>query len=117
MIRREISSQGRSRCLVNGRLLPLSQLKQIGDLLVDLHGQHQHQSLLKVELHREILDAFGGEGLGKTLRAYQALFGQHQEVIRSLRALNRDERQLVQRKGVLEYQMEEILQLLKSAAG
>ena len=108
VIRREITAAGRGRCLVNGRLIPLSQLKRIGDCLADLHGQHQHQSLLRAELHRVILDAFGGAGLGKALEAYRDLYKRYTEVAARLRALNRDERDVERRKGVLEYQIGEI---------
>ena len=90
VIRREISAQGRSRCLVNGRLIPLGQLKLIGDLLVDLHGQHQHQSLLKVESHGTILDAYGGTGLAEALAAYRQIFNRYNEILARLRALDRD---------------------------
>lgn len=108
VLRREVTTQGRSRCLVNGRLVPLGQMRRIGDRLVDLHGQHQHQSLLQVEVHREILDEFGGESLGQALAAYAQLFAQRQDAVRSLRELDRDERELERRKDMLEYQIREI---------
>lgn len=108
VIRREISAQGRSRCLVNGRLAPLGQLKSIGDLLADLHGQHQHQSLLKVELHRVIVDAFGGADLLKGIEAFGKLYARHGEVVRRLDSLNRDEREIERQKDLLEYQVREI---------
>ena len=60
ILRREIRASGRSRAFVNGLSVPLKQLRQIGGALVDLHGQHEHQSLLDVGLHVSFLDAFGG---------------------------------------------------------
>ncbi|MDO9536260.1 MAG: AAA family ATPase, partial [Bacillota bacterium] len=51
VIRREISRSGRNTCRVNGRIIPLAALKDIGNVLVDLHGQHSQQSLLKTEQH------------------------------------------------------------------
>jgi DNA repair protein RecN (Recombination protein N) len=60
VLRREITSAGRSRAFVNGRLATLQQLKEIGEHLADLHGQHQHQSLLRPDGQREALDRFGG---------------------------------------------------------
>ncbi|MBL7958627.1 DNA repair protein RecN [bacterium] len=59
LIRREISLKGQNRCFVNDTLITTSLLKSIGDLLVDLHGQHDHQSLLHQEIHVDILDAYG----------------------------------------------------------
>jgi DNA repair protein RecN (Recombination protein N) len=111
VLRREVSAQGRSRCLVNGKMIPLSQLSQLGDHLVDLHGQHQHQSLLRTELHREILDAFAGDAIAKPLAAYQAVFARHREVAARLRRLDRDERQIERQKDLLEFQIKEIRQV------
>ena len=81
-------------------------MKQLGDLLVDLHGQHQHQSLLRAELHREILDAFGaypGE-----IAALRTLYIRHNEILSRLRSLNRDEREIERQKSLLEFQLREI---------
>ncbi len=108
VLRREIGAQGRSRCLANGRLVTLAQLRQIGDRLVDLHGQHQHQSLLRVEVHREILDGFGDTEHGRALDEFHALFERYSAVVARLRSLNRDEREIERQKGVLEYQVREI---------
>ena len=71
ILRREIRAPGRSRAFVNGQGQPIKQLKQIGALLVDLHGQHEHQSLLDPKLHVRFLDAFAG------LEDQRRLVGQH----------------------------------------
>jgi DNA repair protein RecN (Recombination protein N) len=63
LLTREIACAGRSVCRVNGKVVPLSLYRILGDLLVDLHGQHEHQSLLKISRHQELLDAFGGAKL------------------------------------------------------
>ncbi|MBI3787548.1 MAG: AAA family ATPase [Ignavibacteriales bacterium] len=60
ILRREVSAKGQSRCFVNDTPTTLTVLQTIGDLLVDLHGQHEHQSLLKSETHIDQLDDFGG---------------------------------------------------------
>lgn len=57
-IRRVLSQDGRSRAYINGHMLPISQIKELGEHLVHLHGQHQHQALLKPEYQRRLLDAF-----------------------------------------------------------
>jgi len=59
ILRRIITSEGRSRSYINGRPCPLQNLKAIGELLIDIHSQHEHQSLLKKDKHRDILDEFG----------------------------------------------------------
>src|SRR5687767_7632005 len=60
VVRREVSAEGRSRAWVNGSPTTAAVLAQLGALLVDLHGQHETQSLLRAEAQREILDAFAG---------------------------------------------------------
>ena len=59
LLRRVIDSSGRSRCFINGRAVSAQQLREAGELLVDIHGQHAHQSLLKSATQREILDSYG----------------------------------------------------------
>ena len=60
VLRRIVAAGGKSRCAVNGSPVPLSELKQVGDLLADLHGQHDHQLLLESSSHLQFVDAFGG---------------------------------------------------------
>lgn len=60
LLRRVIDGQGKSRAYINGTLSTVAQLRDIGDLLVDVHGQHMHQSLLKAEIQRGILDTQAG---------------------------------------------------------
>src|SRR5258705_937355 len=60
LLRRTLDRDGRSRAWVNGRPATLAQLKEIGERLVDLHGQHAHQSLTAPEVQRALVDAFGG---------------------------------------------------------
>jgi DNA repair protein RecN (Recombination protein N) len=58
--RREVSSEGRSRAFLNDRAVTVGALKEVGEVLVDLHGQHEHQSLLHAQNHLFLLDAYGG---------------------------------------------------------
>ena len=60
LLRRVINADGRSRAFINGNSVPLSQLKVLGDLLLDIHGQHFHQSLVRRDIQRSLLDHFGG---------------------------------------------------------
>ncbi|MGH2566730.1 MAG: AAA family ATPase, partial [Bacteroidota bacterium] len=75
ILRREVSAKGQSRCFINDTPAPLTVLKEIGDQLVDLHGQHEHQSLLRTDTHIDFLDDFGGlAGLAQEYRGtYEAL--------------------------------------------
>ncbi|MBM2886670.1 DNA repair protein RecN [Chromobacterium phragmitis] len=60
LLRRLIDRNGRSKSFVNGQAATLAQLKQLGEFLVDIHGQHAHQSLMKSETQRQLLDAYAG---------------------------------------------------------
>ena len=106
ILRREISAKGQSRCFVNDSPTQLALLKEIGDLLVDLHGQHEHQSLLRTGTHIDLLDDFGGlHGLVREYReqydALNALFG-------SLDELMEKESQLKEKRDLYEFQLKEI---------
>ncbi len=93
IVRREVNQKGQSRAFVNDTPIPISQLKQLGDHLVDLHGQHEHQALLRPETHIDLLDDFGGlDNLIKDFReAYHGLgakLGELTELISKRDALN-----------------------------
>ena len=60
LLRRVVNADGRSRAFINGNAVPLSQLKSLGELLLDIHGQHFHQSLGRRDVQRDLLDHFGG---------------------------------------------------------
>src|SRR4026207_1482792 len=62
LIRREITAQGRSRAFINGALATAGALKDLSGRLIELHGQHEHQTLLDPSTHLTVLDSFGGLG-------------------------------------------------------
>ncbi|MBV8657946.1 MAG: AAA family ATPase, partial [Burkholderiales bacterium] len=74
LIRRTIDASGRSRAFINGQAATLAQLKQVGEFLVDIHGQHAHQSLMRPDAQRQLLDDFAGKTeLSRSVRqAFQA---------------------------------------------
>ncbi len=82
---RELSTSGRNVCRVNGTLVSAGELKNVGDLLVDLHGQHAHQSLLNPETHLELIDAYAkSDSDGLKTRVEQA----RQDALKAERDLN-----------------------------
>ena len=106
IIRREISSKGQSRCFVNDTPITIGAQKQIGELLVDLHGQHEHQSLLRRETHIEMLDDFGGlAGLAEEFLSAFRKLGEASSQLEDLRA--REER-LKEKLEFYQFQMQEI---------
>jgi len=62
ILRRVVTAEGRSRGYINGSPCPQQDLKALGEMLIDIHSQHEHQSLLKPDTHRRMLDAFAGAG-------------------------------------------------------
>ena len=60
ILRRTLDKQGKSRAFINGTVCTLQQLKEVGEWLVDIHGQHAHQSLLRLDVQRQLVDAYGG---------------------------------------------------------
>lgn len=89
-LKRQISAAGKSRALVNGVQVPLAVLKQIGTALVDIHGQHENQALLKPEAARLVTDAFGGASLQAALTAYKKEYALYVEAQTKLAQLQQD---------------------------
>ncbi len=86
IVRREISTKGQNRCFLNDSPVQLALLKVIGDVLVDLHGQHDHQALLRPETHIDFLDDFGGhedllESYRQSYRKLSNLFSEKKKLV------------------------------------
>ncbi|MCD6350664.1 MAG: DNA repair protein RecN [Armatimonadetes bacterium] len=98
----------RSRYWINGRPVTLSLVQQVTSNLVDLHGQHEHQTLLSETSHLRFLDNFGGPELAAALEKYRALWEELAEARRKLAALQGAERDRAQREDLLRFQVGEI---------
>ncbi len=105
ILRREISAKG-TRCFVNDSPATLSLLHSISELCIDLHGQHEHQSLLKVESHIRLLDDAGG--LGGLVEEYRALFITLKQSKAQLEELRNKEKNLREKRTFYEFQLKEI---------
>jgi len=108
LLAREVSRNGRSVARVNGRAVPVAFLKEIGQLLVDLHGQHQHQSLLRQDQHIELLDSFGGEALLRTRKKLSELWRRKLDLKKELSAFGEDNAERERRIDLYAYQVKEI---------
>ena len=106
ILTRQINLKGRNICRVNGRLVTLGLLRQIGQRLVDIHTQGEHLSLLRVRQHVDFLDRYAG--LQGTRLEIAAKVRRLQETRSELRALLKDERELARRLDLLQYQVQEI---------
>ena len=106
ILRREVSIKGQSRSFINDTPTTTAILKRAGDLLVDLHGQHEHQSLLRTETHIDMLDDFGG--LESLLAEFNESYTAAHKILRSLDELKSKERELEERRSLYEFQVHEI---------
>ena len=109
LIRRTVTSDGRSRAFINGSPATLAQCSELGELLVDIHSQHAHQSLLRRAVQRELLDEFSeiGEEANGVAAEADAIRALKQELI----ALASSSKELEERRDLLNYQIEELLEL------
>lgn len=108
IIRREITAQGKSTSRVNGQLVNLAMLKEVGEWLVNIHGQHEHQSLFKVEEHLRWLDLFGEAEITPAKRAYQEAYDAYQTIRKQVRELQDTSKQNLQMIDLYRFQVEEI---------
>ena len=106
--RREMFKSGKSVCRVNGKLVTIATLREIGRTLIDIHGQHEHQELMDESLHLPLLDQFGGVEVQLALAEYQNLYKRFDSVMKQLKSLNQNEQQMVHRLDLIQFQFEEI---------
>lgn len=106
ILRRVITREGRSRAYINGTPCPLADLKALGELLIDIHSQHEHQSLLKTDTHRRLLDEFAGAT--EHSRAVQSLAQRWRNSQQQLQQLSANEEEQRARRQLLTYQLEEL---------
>lgn len=104
---RKMTAEGKNECRINGRQVTLSVLKGLTELLADIHGQHEHQALLKPSVHMGFLDLYGKEITAAAKRAYYDKYCEHRKVLKELSEFG-DEEERLRRMDVLKYQIEEI---------
>lgn len=108
IIRRELSAQGKSLSRINGQLVNLAILREAGEWLVNIHGQHEHQSLLKAEEHIRWLDLFGGNEVAAARNAYTEAYDQMSALQKELTELKEAGKQALQMQDLFRFQVEEI---------
>ncbi len=106
LIERSIQADGKNACRVNGRPLLVTQLRELGQQLVNVHGQHDGQQLLDEECHLGYLDSFGG--VQDSLTAFSAAYAQVRELRRERDKLQMDDGEKARRMDTLTYQIEEL---------
>lgn len=106
IVRREISLKGTNRCFLNDTPVTLNVIKEVGDLLVDLHGQHEHQSLLRTDTHIEMLDDFSN--LEKELEDFIISHSKLNSLLKEYSELREKENLLREKRELYEFQIIEI---------
>ncbi len=108
IISRQINKQGRNLCRINGFIVTLSQLKNIGKYLIDLHGQHEHQSLLDVKKHLEVLDLLCGPELISLREKYQDNFKKYKKIENQLNDMSSSDSERKRKIELYDFQLQEI---------
>ncbi|NIK12401.1 DNA repair protein RecN [Alkalibacillus almallahensis] len=108
VVERRITAKGKSICKVNGKLITLAVLKEIGRQLIDIHSQHETQSLMNPDSHINLLDHFAPERLQQTKEHYKELYDELQSLRRKYDELSHNEQEVVQRIDLLTFQWQEL---------
>jgi DNA repair protein RecN (Recombination protein N) len=108
IIQREISNTGKNRCRVNGQLVTVLSLTKIGEFLIDIHGQHEHQSLLFSEKQLELLDQYAGATCMRLHKETAQVFKEWQTLDNEFHTLQQNEADLARKVELLKFQINEI---------
>lgn len=107
ILSRQIYSNGRNTNRINGKPVSINALKQISELLIDIHGQHQHQSLLNKAYHRGFLDSFDKE-IEAVAKDVAELYSEWRELVKKIHEIDVGAQDFEQNKELIEYQINEI---------
>ncbi|HEX2787127.1 MAG TPA: DNA repair protein RecN [Ignavibacteria bacterium] len=106
IIRRELSQKGTSRNFINDTPVNINDLKELGDLIIDIHSQNEHQSLLNKETQLKILDKFSS--LDEQLNKYKNNFNAYKELVNKYKNFLERKNQILEKKSLLDFQLKEI---------
>lgn len=108
ILRRDINLSGKSVCRINGKLITISTMREIGSSLIDIHGQHEHQELMDETRHLNLLDTFASSELADVLKEYEDIYQKYVQTNKKLLNLTDNEQQMAQRIDLLQFQHQEI---------
>ena len=108
IVSRELSTDGKNIIRINGMPANIAMLKQVGDCLINIHGQHDNTSLLAVKTHMGFLDSYGKEEIEPVFESYRELFEKCKKISNEIEEIDTDEQEKLRRKDMLEYQINEI---------
>lgn len=110
ILRRDLNDSGKSICRVNGKLVPLTILREIGGSLIDIHGQHENQELMDEKHHIHLLDHFASMALQEVKTHYKTAYDKYRELKREVAELSIDEQRMAQRIDLYQFQIQELEQ-------
>lgn len=108
VVSREFTTSGKNTCRINGRIATVSMLKQLGERLIDVHGQHDNQSLLRTESHIDLLDSFASSRLQSLKDEYLKHLETYRKIKSRLKELTGDKNERERKIDILKYQIDEI---------
>ncbi|WP_461213194.1 DNA repair protein RecN [Lacticaseibacillus sp. GG6-2] len=108
LLQRDIYASGRNLCRVNGHLVNTATLREVGETLVDIHGQNEHQQLIHPESHLGLLDQFGAATIAPLRADYAATYAAYQQAASALKKKQTNEQEWAQRLDMLQFQVQEI---------
>lgn len=108
IIQRDIHRSGKNVCRINGRLVTIATLRLIGESIIDIHGQNEHQELMNPDRHLNMLDHFGDKELIALKKHFGETYTQYKKVEKAFQKWQNGEQQLAQRLDMLQYQTNEI---------
>lgn len=108
ILRRDLNDSGKSVCRVNGKLVPLSVLRDIGSSLIDIHGQHENQELMDEKQHINLLDQFAAERLAPLQEKYSECYEAYRALRKELASISIDEQLMAQRIDLYQFQIKEL---------
>lgn len=108
ILRRDLNANGKTVCRVNGKLVTIAILREIGSHLIDIHGQHENQELMLEKRHINLLNHFASEQLHSAFLNYESLYQQYRKLKRKLETADENEQQVAQRIDLYSFQLKEI---------
>jgi DNA repair protein RecN (Recombination protein N) len=108
VLHRDITSAGKSVCRVNGKLVTIAVLREIGGTLIDIHGQHEHQELMIETFHLPLLDQYGSAEIERAMTNYREIYKEYEQTLARIKGLSENEQQMAHRLDLIQFQLQEI---------
>ncbi|MBN7275217.1 DNA repair protein RecN [Ligilactobacillus pobuzihii] len=108
ILQRELYRNGHNICRINGELVNLANMRRVGETLIDIHGQNEHQELMHPEKHLSLLDSFADKQIGSLKENYYQSYQRYRQEKDSLEKKEKNEKEWAQRLDMLQFQVQEI---------